>query len=109
MTIARPDPNAKPISLSLAIIDGRWTSPQLEMGANFGGMIVGWIILSRFAPIKLIEWKAKYLKDMDRFGTILDNLQAAKTSSDFQDVMGGQLLPFALQKGGQLRAKPRTT
>ncbi len=105
--IPRPDPKAKPISLSLAIIDGRWTSPQLEMGAGFaGGLLMAYT--QPFRPYHLIEWKANYLKDMDRLGKILDNLQAAKTSADFQEVMGGQFLPFALQKGGQLRAKPRT-
>ena len=97
VTITRPDPNAKPITLSLTIADGRWSSPQLEMGAGFAGVLV-MTSVQRFRPYQLVEWKAKYLKDMDRFGKILDNLQAAKTSSDFQDVMGGQLLPFALQK-----------
>jgi hypothetical protein len=53
----------------------------------------------------LVEWRSGYLKDVDRLGKILDNLQAAKTSDDFQTVMGTQLVTFFIQKGPQLRAK----
>jgi hypothetical protein len=102
-------PNAKPTELGLTIVDGRWSSPQVNMVANFGGLVV-MTYFEPFRPYQVVEWKANYLKDMDRLGKILDNLQAAKTSADFQDVVGSQLFMFALQKGAQFSKKqpPRT-
>jgi hypothetical protein len=109
VTITRPDPKAKPIELGLGIVDGKWTSPQLNMGAGFAGLVVmGY--LDPFRPYQLVEWKPNYMKDMDRLGKILDKLQAAKTSDEFQSVVGTQALPFVLQKSGQLLAKrPKRT
>jgi hypothetical protein len=102
-------PNGKPLELNLSIVDGRWSSPQVNIGANFIGLAV-MTYFEPFRPYQVVEWRANYLKDMDRFGKILDNLQAAKTSADFQDVVGSQLFMFALQKGAQFSAKkpPRT-
>jgi hypothetical protein len=98
------DPKAKPTQLQLTVVDGQWTSPPLSMGLSLVSItVMGY--LEPFRPYQVVEWKAKYLKDMERLGKILDNLQAAKTSADFQEVMGGQVLPFALQKGAQLSRK----
>ncbi len=107
VSITRPDPKDKPLELQLMVVDGQWTSPPLNMGASYLSItVMGY--LEPFRPYQVIEWKEKYLKDMERLGKILDNLQAAKASNDFQEVMGGQLLPFALQKGAQLRGKRPT-
>jgi hypothetical protein len=104
VTLQGPDPNAKPIEFGIAIMDNQWTNQQMMMAANFGGVIVG-SYFEPFRPYQLVEWKSDYLKDMKRLGTILDQLQVAKTSDDFQAVMGAQGLPFALQKIAQFRAK----
>ena len=104
VTVTRPDQKGKPTQLQLTVVDGQWTSPPLNMGASFLSItVMGY--MEPFRPYQVIEWKDKYLKDMERLGKILDNLQAAKTSADFQEVMGGQALPFALQKGAQLSRK----
>ena len=104
MTITRPDPNAKPITLSLTIADGRWSSPQLEMGAGFAGVLV-MTSVQRFRPYQLVEWKAKYLKDMDRFGKILDNLQAARDVQRFPGRDGRPAFAVRAPKAAQLSAK----
>jgi hypothetical protein len=74
------------------------------MGATLGGFFLQGY-LDPFRPYQLIEWKGDYLKNMERLGKILDNLQAAKTSQVFQKVVGGQLFGFALRMGDQLGGK----
>jgi hypothetical protein len=104
VTITLPDPKAKPIELGLTVLDGRWTCNQLNMGATLAGFFLQGY-LDPFRPYQLIEWKGDYLKNMDRLGKILDNLQAAKTSQEFQKVVGGQLFGFALRMADQLGGK----
>jgi hypothetical protein len=104
VTLQGPDPKSKPIDIKLGIINGKWTNPQVSMGAGFAGVIVAGYF-EPFRPYQLVEWKGGYLKDMDRLGKILDQLQATKTSDEFQAIVGAQALPFFLQKVGQLRAK----
>jgi hypothetical protein len=109
VSIQLPGSNAKPLEFGLAVIDGKWSSQQLNMAAMFGGTyLLGFLNL--FRPYEMVEWKPAYLKDMDRLGQILDKLQATKTSDEFQAAMASQALPFMLQKAGQLRAKrPKPT
>jgi hypothetical protein len=104
-----PDPKAKPVEIRLGIVDGKWSSPQVSMAASFAGIIVAGYF-DPFRPYQMVEWKGDYLKDMDRLGRILDQLQAAKSSDEFQAVVGAQALPFVIQKVAQLRGKrpPRT-
>jgi hypothetical protein len=104
VSIQLPGSNAKPLEFGLGVIDGKWSSQQLNMAANFGGIyLTGFVNL--FRPYEMLEWKPAYLKDMDRLGQIIDKLQATKTSDEFQAAMVAQALPFLLQKAGQLRAK----
>jgi len=104
LTITLPDPKAKPIELGLTIVDGKWTCAQLNMGASLGGFFLQ-AYLDPFRPYQLVEWKGDYLNNMERLGKILDNLQAAKTSQEFQKVVGGQLFGFALRMADQLGGK----
>jgi len=104
LTITLPDPKAKPIELGLAVVDGRWICMQLNMGATLSGFFLQ-SYLDPFRPYQLIEWKGDYLKNMERLGKILDNLQAAKTSQEFQRVVAGQLFGFALRMADQLGGK----
>jgi hypothetical protein len=109
LTITSPDPKSKPIEVNLAIVDGKWTSPQLNLISQFGGLaVIGY--LEPFRPYQLVEWKQDYMKDMDRLGKILDKLQGATTNKEFQTAVANQLLPFAIQKVTQVRAKrPKRT
>ena len=104
LTITLPDPKAKPIELGLTVVDGKWTCTQLNMGASLAGFFLQ-AYLDPFRPYQLIEWKGDYLKNMERLGKILDNLQAAKTSQEFQKVVAGQLFGFALRMADQLGGK----
>jgi hypothetical protein len=109
VTITWPDPNAKPIHLGLAVIDGKWSSTQLNMGAAMGSFFLQ-TYLEPFRPYQMLEWKPAYLKDMEKLGKILDKLQSAKTSDEFQTVMSRQLMQFVVAKALQLRAKgPKRT
>ena len=53
--------------------------------------------LVRFRPYQLVEWKADYLKAMDRLGKGLDKLQAAKESSAFQAEVARTILPLGIR------------
>jgi len=54
-----------------------------------------------------VEWKDEYLADMQRIEKILDQLQAAKTSDDFQGIVSMRVLPYVLQKTVQFNQKPK--
>jgi hypothetical protein len=97
-------PNSKPIDFTIGIVDGRWGSAQLGLAANFGAGLVG-AQCERFRPYQLVEWKGDYMKDMDRLGKFLDQLQAAKTSDDFQRTLFNEGLPLLAKESGRFRAK----
>jgi hypothetical protein len=109
LTITPADPKQKPIELSLTVVDGKWTASQFQMGANLAGLFIV-TYLSPFRPYQLVEWKAGYLKDMDRLGKIIDKLQATKTSDEFEKALTMQALPFLMAKSAQLQRKgPKPT
>ncbi len=106
VTLNFADPKAKPIELRLAIIEGKWTSQQMAFILSIGSGVAA-AYFEPFRPYRLVEWKSGYLKDMDRLSQIIDKLQAAKSGDEFQNLMFNQVLMFAMQKGGQLRALVR--
>jgi len=98
--------HADSFEMPLAVQDGKWTSDRLSL-LQYGVSSRLDPLFSRFLPYCLVEWKGSYMADMKRVGTILDKLQAAKSSDDFQAVAASQLLPFVLQNGVQLAQKPK--
>jgi hypothetical protein len=109
VTLNFADPKAKPMEMRLAIIEGKWTSQQMAFILTFGSGVAT-AYFEPFHPYHLVEWKSGYLKDMDRLSQIIDKLQAAKSGDEFQNLMFNQVLLFAMQKGGQLRApRPQPT
>jgi hypothetical protein len=105
VTIVGVLPNGKSLDFTIGIVDGRWGSAQFGIVANFGASMVS-AQCQRFRPYQLVEWKADYMKDMDRLGKLLDGLQAAKTSDDFQRTFFNEGLPLVGKLFGRFRAKP---
>jgi hypothetical protein len=104
VTIAGVRPDGKPIDFNIGIVDGRWGSSQLGLVANFGATIVS-AQCNRFRPYELVEWKGDFMKDMDRLGSLLDKLQAAKTSDDFQRTFFNEGLPVVAKMSRWFRAR----
>jgi len=104
LTITLADPKAKPIHLALTVVGRKWTCLPLNMSPTIVGL-VAMKYLDAFRPYRLVEWKATYLKDMDRLGKILDRLQGAKTSDDFQPILSAQFIPFVALLIAELNVK----
>jgi hypothetical protein len=106
LTLESPDPKRKPIEIPLIVLEGKWTTDRFQFLPYLVGSRLN-PIMNRFRPYELVEWKDEYLADMQRIEKILDQLQAAKTSDDFQGLVSLRVLPYVLQKTVQLNQKPK--
>jgi hypothetical protein len=106
VTLESSDPKAEPIEIPLVVQEGKWTTDRFQF-LPFLAVSKLNPIMSHFRPYELVEWKDDYLADMQRIDKILDQLQAAKTSDDFQAVVSLRVLPYVLQKTVQLNQKPK--
>ena len=100
-----PDPKAKPIEIVMDFSDGKWIAPQLSLVAHYVlKKVPSYLLL--FKTYGLADWKDQYVTDMDRLEKALDQLEAAKTSDDFQAVVGREILPVVLIRIAQFRKGP---
>jgi hypothetical protein len=100
-------PKKKTMEIPLVVQEGKWTTDRFTLVSFLVADRMNRLITS-FRPYYVIEWKDKYLADMRRIERALDQLQAAKTSDDFQAVVSLQVLPYVVQKTLQFskKAKP---
>ncbi len=93
------DPN-KRIEFMMIVNQGKWFTPQLTLA-----IVVVVRQLSSyhklFKTYYLADWKDDYLAEMDRLGKSLDQLEAAKTSDEFQVIIGREILPVVLRNVSQ--------
>jgi len=102
-----PDPKAKPILIVMDFSEGKWIAPQLSFVTRYIlKKVPSYLIL--FKTYGLADWKDQYVKDMDRLEKALDQLEAAKTSDDFQAVVGREIFPVVLARIAQFRKGPPT-
>jgi len=99
------DPKVKPIELEMAVSERRWFVPRLSL-------IVGYALKTvpsyrkLFSTYCLADWKDQYVQDMDRLEKALDQLEAAKSSDEFQTIVGREIFPVALQRVALFRKGP---
>jgi len=106
VTLESPDPKAKPIEIPLVVLEGKWTTDRFQFLQFFVASKLN-PVTNRFRPYELVEWKDEYLADMRRIEKILDQLQAAKTSDDFQAIVSMRILPYVGQKTVQFNQKSK--
>jgi hypothetical protein len=99
VVLESPDPN-KRIEFMMSVSRGKWFTPQLSL------VIV--VVVRKlssyhklFKTYYLADWKDDYLAEMDRLGKSLDQLEAAKTSDEFQAIIGREILPVVLRNVSQ--------
>ena len=99
------DPKAKPIEVRLGVSQGKWVAPQISVVIALGVQRLA-SYQTLFKTYCLADWKDQYLADMNRLGKALDQLETAKTSDDFQSILGREIFPLLLQKAAQFRKGP---
>jgi hypothetical protein len=98
LTVELP-PNPHKRDFKLIIAEGQWTADLfrfLDLVARGGTGRVAQL----FKPYTVLEWRDKYLKDMERLGKTIDALEAAKTADEFREVMALRVITL----GGQIMA-----
>jgi hypothetical protein len=107
VVLRSPDPKAKPIEIVTDFSEGKWIVPQLSFVTRYVLKKVP-AYLNLFKPYGLADWKDQYVKDMDRLEKALDQLEVAKTSDEFQAVVGREIFPVVLARIAQFRKGPPT-
>jgi hypothetical protein len=100
VVLESPDPKAKPIEFMMSVSHGKWLTPKLSLA------IVAVVrqlssYHKLFKTYYLADWKDEYLAEMDRLGKSLDQLEATKTSDEFQLIVGREILPVVLRNVSQ--------
>lgn len=98
-------PKKNSIEIPLVVQEGKWTTGRFTVLQYLASTRMDPLVAS-FGPYCLFEWKDKYLAEMRRVERALDQLQAAKTSDEFQAVVVLQVLPYVVQKTIQFSQKP---
>jgi hypothetical protein len=101
-TLEIPGPKPEKTHLELQIDEGQWTAQPLKLLSLAIQFKVAWIG-EPFMPYVAVEWRDKYLKDMDRIGKTLDALQSAKTADEFKEIVALRVITLAGLIQGEIR------